>query len=142
MLLFIILKLLLNKMAQVFDEKWLFNGEEENNATKVNVSLVVKLEWWHWVLVAIACTFVILVIAISLYCFLMKRHMRRQINNNGNMYEMIQTRRYLDMNRMDQTPIFKKSKSSASKFSKISSDETFYRDISFDSRINTVEAKK
>jgi hypothetical protein len=128
-------------MAQFFDEISLFNGEEENNTTKVNVSLVVKLEWWHWVLVAIACTFVILVIIISLYCFLMKRHIRRQINNNGNLYEMIPTRRYLDMNRMDQTPIFKKSKSSASKYSNISSDDTVYRDISFDSRINTVEAK-
>jgi hypothetical protein len=127
-------------MAQFFDEISLFNGEEENNTTKVNVSLVVKLEWWHWVLVAIACTFVILVIIISLYCFLMKRHMR-QINNNGNFNEMIPTRRYLDMNRMDQTPIFKKSKSSASKFSNISSDDTVYRDISFDSRINTIEAK-
>jgi hypothetical protein len=127
-------------MAQFFDEISLFNGEEENNTTKVNVSLVVKLEWWHWVLVAIACTFVILVIIISLYCFLMKRHMR-QINNNGNFNEMIPTRRYLDMNRMDQTPIFKKSKSSASKYSNISSDDTVYRDISFDSRINTVEAK-
>ena len=81
-------------MAQFFDEISLFNGEEENNTSKVNVSLVVKLEWWHWVLVAIACTFVILVIVISLYCFLTKRYMRRQINNNGNLYEMIPTRRY------------------------------------------------
>jgi hypothetical protein len=36
-------------MAQFFDEISFLNGEEENNATKVNVSLVVKLEWWHWV---------------------------------------------------------------------------------------------
>jgi hypothetical protein len=34
-------------MAQFFDEISLFNGEEENNTSKVNVSLVVKLEWWH-----------------------------------------------------------------------------------------------
>ncbi len=38
--------------------------------------------------------------------------------------KMIPTRRYLDMNRMHQTPFYKKSNSSASKFSEKSSDVT------------------
>jgi hypothetical protein len=46
-------------MAQFFDKISLFTGVEENNARKFYVSLVVQLEWWHWVLVAIAWTFVI-----------------------------------------------------------------------------------
>ena len=118
-------------MAQAFNEINLFSGVDNT----IGDYSIIKLQWWHWLIISISVFIVICVILIVIYFCLCKRHIRSCLNNNNEnqMYQLVENRRYVDGNKIDTKPIVRQSKSSVSKFSIISDEDSVYKPLTFHS---------
>ena len=88
-------------MAEVFDKISMYMGEAVREAeTRVSFTF----QWWHWLLVSITVVAVLTFLVLIIYCFLMKRKVTRQTNNNS-MFHLVRNRRYVKENHISTNPI-------------------------------------